>query len=257
MAEAYEFLGKQLNTEELLKGFDRAVFDRSQGTRFKWTEQLGTQSNGQMAFIRRELAKWLTIVNEKSGVVVVNYKIKGEYNECSRSMFKFWEINFEFVIKGAPKVSCFEPAVARSFSGFFKKFLAEELLRRFPLPFSTRDVSFAAGIVDMYVLAPVFRRFIQEELDQMQGIILGSAFQARLSEILDEKYKASLFRAKYMGQNTRFWYKTVFLVKWRNDVGKHEQYELQHEIDKLLQDFGARYFYAGFDNDYYRVEHES
>lgn len=257
--EEYRFLGKKLKMDELLKGFGVGFYDPTKSTCFKWKESLHNQSHGQIAWIRKRLTEWLNMINSKSGVRVVDYRLTGELRGHKGSGLKSWEINFDFLIPGSFNLTLLNPSYTKEFAGNFKMFLAKELLRRFPVTFKSPDdcryPPFNAGIADMYILKP--SDGIADRLANCRNIFFSDEFNAKLSDVLESKYKAKLFFRKDMGRDTRYWEHLVMLIKWDNDTNFETRQELSWEIPEILKELGAKYTSHSSEHAYYRVYFEN
>ncbi len=234
------YTGARLDMSLLLTGFFREVFDVSKSTLFKWTLELYSMNNGRIAWIRKRVAEWVEVINQKSGATLVEHEFKGRRFQVGEH--KLWEVEFEFVIPGALNLAALHPAMAKHFSGFFKKFLAEEIFRRFPLSFKDLrpyEIPFAAGITDMYVLKP--DKESGDGFDRAQKVLFGSEFGLWLEKILKENYSATLKSIKYMGDRRLCRRKSLILLKWQKDVIEEERYGLAKEIKEKLKAMGATY----------------
>jgi|GEM_PF-5828122 len=246
--ENYKYLGFPLKMDLLLGGFSHEIFNPKGNTQFKWTENLLSQSNGQIAWIRRKISKWVEMVNAESGVAITSHKLKSLWYR--NGTHKSWEVTFEFVIPGTLNVFELHQSIERDFSGFFKKFLAEELFRRFPLPFNAGnrvdcEIPFCAGITDMYILKP--EREHEPELGNANKILFSDEFRLWLEKILKEKYSAKLFGMKNTGP-TR-WPCSFIFLKWQNDTTYEVRNALGGEIEEKLKEMGATYRVSGYGPD--------
>ncbi len=242
---AYFDFGYPLMLSLLLKGFGEGILNPRENTSFKWTEDLYGQSNGQIAWIRRRISEWVEMVSRESGVSVMSYQFKSRRYSSDRH--KSWEVEFEFVISGAINFTVLHQAMAKDFSGFFKKFLARELLLRFPLPFDmhgfgTNSIPFCAGITDMFILKP--KRERGSEFENANKILFGEEFRLWLEKILKEKYSAKLFGMKSTG--ALHWLCSFIFLKWQNDATCEVRNALRREIEKKLEEIGATYRLSGY-----------
>ncbi len=237
----YAYLGLPLKMDLLLKGFASTPFDLKQGTSFKWTENLYEKNNGKLIWIKRKILEWISLINRTSGVKVDSHKFKGTRYTFGFDSHNHWSVLFEFTIPGALDIAKVHPAIAKDFSGFFKKFLAEELLRRFPFPFNIRDLNnpipFGAGVTDMCRLKPA--REYPPDIEKANAILFSPEFRSWLEEILSQKYLAKLLSIKNMGARKNYQFQSIIFLRWQNNASHEVRYSLGNEIVAELARRGA------------------
>lgn len=234
----YQFLGKPLKMTQLFRGFAPSLIDPLQITEFKWTESIYDLSHGQVAWARPRIDAWLAEINKESDVQIKNHSFKKDKTEHNRFGKNTWYLKLELIIPGALKHQMIDSSLSKEFSGFVKKFLGTELMRRFPLELKPDigQVFFKAGIPDLYVLSPPDRS--PDRYAQMQEKLLSADMYAKLKEKLKDRFNVELCFLKYMGEDLRFFRNNVLMVKWLEDATADQRFKLLIGIDDLLKEGG-------------------
>jgi hypothetical protein len=246
----YEYLGVPLELRELLKGFDSSIFSPSKTIIFKRTENLFEKNYGQVAWIKKQILEWVSLVNLQSGTKVVRYKFFKGHQNWQKIRSREWKITFEFEIPGTVNFDRLHQALSKKISKFFKKFLAEELLLRFPLPFSVHDeIPFCAGASGIYLIKPiwlVYSENIEPSFGDIEKVLSSKEFRLRLKEVF-RQYSAQLVSiVKNMGEKKRVLKdrKAIF-VRWEKHTTRQERHNLAKEIDTILKEMGVLYQFPG------------
>lgn len=256
----YDFLGVKMEVEELLRGFGPGAYAAGQGTCFKWKENIGPLNNGQIAWVKKRLAAWCELVNKVSGVTILNQRQRGEYNEFDNAFGqmvrnKYWDLEFEFSIPGALNPKALHPAVAEFLPGQWKKFLAEELFRRFPLGIKDGDDKeplFQAKCGDIIVFKP--QSAPEKATLNAKQVFFSEEFKYRLQTILTD-YGAELLLLKDMARlTTKMWECQIIVMRWLADTQKSKRSKLQHDLRKAISELGATYQSQGRESDCYLVK---
>ncbi len=265
--EKYAYLGKPLDVEDLLQGMGK-LFNPKEKTSFKWTEELFEKNYGQILWIKRELPRWIDIIDTMSGAHANNYKFKNSNDPYVRGRIRsrYWRITFEFEISGSVEYGKLHPALSKRFSGFFKGFLAEELLRRFPFPFKndvSKEIPFRSGMPGMYIFVP--QNNYLPSLENAKNIVSSDEFKQRMMETI-KKHGAKLivFRKSREEKMQKFdLCHPVMFVKWQRDTYERDRFSLKKDIESIQEEMGATYEIAAgpksktlYQYPFYRVDFE-
>jgi len=254
----YVYLGMPIKMKKLLDGFAPEIFNPDSKTSFTWTEHFFGKNDGQISWIIKRLPEWAKIVNERSGVLVTSYKHKVTRSLASGRL-KDWEITFNLKIAGALNLKKVHPVIRNNFSGFFKKLLGEELFCRFPLsPYLYTEgkyTPFCAGTEDMYVLRPSIGG-TEDAVKKATELLFTGEFKLWLEEFLKQKF-AKLISMKSVGTSEKssdFWFCTIIIIKWDNDVNYEKRSELAEEIKKKMQELKITRVFSGSEHLFFHVE---
>ncbi len=137
--------GKQKTVVEgLLTGFPASVYDPDLATVFKVTVDTGASIYAQILWLKMELKKWVTILNEKSWAQVLDAAVS--VNKSNQT-----KLVLELITNGRYTGSAdLHPLMNRILFGQVNRLLQELIMANFPPPFYYRDPLMKAGANIMF-----------------------------------------------------------------------------------------------------------
>ena len=168
---------RPLVLKQLLTGLE-SLYDPLGITKFTVTKTTGAKAQAQAVWLAKQLPGWVDLLNQKSGAVVINARVKFEVkrNEFSRGGWSTYEngkLVVEMVLPGGLVLEQIEDEELRkSQAGQIKKILAQKILEEFPPIFDCENPTFAANWPVTYCMRKFHRfRYVYKELDEAKFLI--------------------------------------------------------------------------------------